>query len=104
MISAVSTDAILHRCWRKIATALTRHRDLELAGQITHSWDNCPELDKPLVLNVWQPGRGWHEQAIRWRDNPWRIRGSIIEKQARRKPGIKVERHFRSPFRAASSR
>jgi hypothetical protein len=48
------------------------HRDLELAGHITHSWDSCPELDKPLVLNVWEPGTGWHEETIRWRDNPWR--------------------------------
>ena len=49
-----------------------RHRDLELAGQIDHSWDTCPELDQPLVLNVWDPETGWREDPIRWRDNPWR--------------------------------
>jgi hypothetical protein len=49
-----------------------RHQDLELAGKIDHPWSACPELDRPLTLNVWEAATGWHEKAIRWRDNPWR--------------------------------
>ena len=49
-----------------------RHRDLELAGQIDHNWDACPELDGPLTLNAWKLSEGWHDEEIRWRDNPWR--------------------------------
>jgi len=49
-----------------------RHRDLELAGRIDHPWLSCPELDKPLTLNIWDPARGWRDEPIRWRDNPWK--------------------------------
>ncbi len=47
-----------------------RHRDLQAAGRLDHDWTNCPELAKPLVLNVWQSGIGWHDVLIGWRDNP----------------------------------
>jgi hypothetical protein len=51
-----------------------RHQDLEIAGKVDHPWENCPELDGPLTLNIWEPGTGWREEAIRWRDNPWKER------------------------------
>ena len=47
------------------------HRELEHAGQIEHAWSACPELDYPLVLDIWDPSLGWHHEEIRWRDNPW---------------------------------
>jgi hypothetical protein len=49
-----------------------RHRDLERAGRIDHAWSDCPELDQPLWLNVWELDLGWRDEPIRWRDNPWR--------------------------------
>jgi hypothetical protein len=49
-----------------------RHQDLEFAGKIDHPWENCPELEGPLTLNIWEPGTGWRDEVIRWRDNPWK--------------------------------
>jgi hypothetical protein len=45
---------------------------LELAGQIDHTWNKCPELDRSLTLKVWEATSGWRDEEIRWRDNPWR--------------------------------
>ena len=49
-----------------------RHRDLEIAGKIDHPWLDCPELDQPLMLKTWEPTVGWRDEAVRWRDNPWK--------------------------------
>jgi hypothetical protein len=49
-----------------------RHRDLEIAEKIYHPWLSCPELEQPLVLNIWEPALGWHDETIPWRDNPWK--------------------------------
>lgn len=47
------------------------HRALEDAGKIRHPWKHCPERARPLTLKVWEPGTGWRDQSIPWRDDPW---------------------------------
>lgn len=48
------------------------HRQLEKSGAIPHAWPNCPELQSPLILRIWEPDSGWYERPISWRDNPWK--------------------------------
>ena len=48
------------------------HKQLEGAGTIHHTWPDCPELQSPLILRVWEPDSGWYERPIEWRDNPWK--------------------------------
>jgi hypothetical protein len=53
------------------------HRHLERNGTISHGWLDCPELQAPLVLHIWEPDSGWYERSIPWRDNPWKeLQGS----------------------------
>jgi hypothetical protein len=35
-------------------------------------WLDCPEVQTPLVLRIWEPDSGWYERPIPWRDNPWK--------------------------------
>ena len=49
-----------------------RHKILEEEGKIAHSWRKCPELDAPLVLDVWERATGWQKRQIPWRDLPWK--------------------------------
>jgi hypothetical protein len=48
------------------------HGQLEQGGAIRHPWRECPELENPLVLRIWEPDSGWYERPIPWRDNPWK--------------------------------
>jgi hypothetical protein len=48
------------------------HQSLEKSGAIPHAWPDCPELQTPLVLRIWEPDSGWYERPIPWRDNPWK--------------------------------
>ncbi len=48
------------------------HDDLEKSGAISHPWDECPELNEPLSLRIWEPSSGWYERPVPWRDNPWK--------------------------------
>lgn len=48
------------------------HDELARARKIDHSWSTCCEMDRPLVLKVWESAKGWQNQLIRWRDNPWK--------------------------------
>jgi hypothetical protein len=48
------------------------HQELEAAGKIDHPWSACREMDRPLLLKVWEPTKGWRNKRIRWRDNPWK--------------------------------
>ena len=48
------------------------HRELERTNRLDHRLADCPELAQPLPLRIWTPQDGWHDGAIRWRDNPWR--------------------------------
>lgn len=45
-----------------------RHRTCQREGLLDHTWEMCPEVRSPLKLEVWEPGSGWHSEAIRWRD------------------------------------
>jgi hypothetical protein len=49
-----------------------RHQRLEQEGRLSHSWADCPELDAPLPLRIWEPATGWRDASIPWRDNPWK--------------------------------
>jgi hypothetical protein len=35
------------------------HRDLEAAGKITHTREQCPERNGPREIRVWEPESGW---------------------------------------------
>jgi hypothetical protein len=48
------------------------HQELASAGKVDHSWSACREMDRPLLLKVWEPAKGWRNTQTRWRDNPWR--------------------------------
>jgi hypothetical protein len=48
------------------------HQSLEKSGAISHMWLDCPEVQTPLVLRIWEPDSGWYERPIPWRDNPWK--------------------------------
>jgi hypothetical protein len=48
------------------------HRGFETKGRLSHAWPDCPELQAPLILRVWEPDSGWYDQQVPWRDNPWK--------------------------------
>ena len=48
------------------------HQALESTGSIKHPWNECPEMDKPLLLQEWTRNTGWQTLEISWRDNPWK--------------------------------
>lgn len=48
------------------------HQSFEKAGTINHPWLDCPELQAPLILHIWEPDSGWYDRPIPWRDNPWK--------------------------------
>ena len=43
------------------------HRRFEEQGVLKHTWEECPELKKPLVLRRFVPGVGWRDDNIPWR-------------------------------------
>jgi len=45
-----------------------RHQSLEREGKITHPWSACPEVRAPLTLRIWEPGSGWRDRQVPWRD------------------------------------
>ncbi len=47
------------------------HQALEATGAVTHSWRECPERIKPLMLQIWTRNSGWQTQEVNWRDQPW---------------------------------
>jgi hypothetical protein len=55
------------------------HKALEKTGAITHTWLDCPEMQAPLILRIWEPDSGWYDRRIPWRDNPWKeVEGSAL--------------------------
>jgi hypothetical protein len=50
------------------------HRQMEASGLMNHVWPNCPELAESLRIRIWEPGAGWRDETIPWRDNPWQER------------------------------
>ncbi len=48
------------------------HRELEKAGAISHARLDCPDLQGPLMLRIWEPDSDWYDRPIPWRDNPWK--------------------------------
>ncbi|HEX5216793.1 MAG TPA: hypothetical protein VFV98_15135 [Vicinamibacterales bacterium] len=43
----------------------TVHRQLELAGRISHGRERCPDRAGPRTIRVWTPANGWRTQAAR---------------------------------------
>lgn len=48
------------------------HGQMEKNGAINHPWRECPEMDEPLILRIWEPDSDWYDRPIPWRDNPWK--------------------------------
>lgn len=44
------------------------HRSLERAGRVNHPWETCPEVRRPLTLQLWESEYGWRDIEMRWRD------------------------------------
>lgn len=59
------------------------HGVFEKRGAISHAWLECPELQAPLVLRIWEPDSGWYERPIPWRDNPWKELAGRHEQEQR---------------------
>lgn len=38
------------------------HRELEIAGKLDHSREQCPDRDGPRAVQVWSPAAGWQPQ------------------------------------------
>lgn len=47
------------------------HRQLEERGILKHTWADCPEVKKPLVVRRFDSGSGWRDENI-----PWRLPGN----------------------------
>jgi hypothetical protein len=41
-----------------------QHAELEHAGKISHSRENCPDRDGPPSIEIWDPSRGWTVHTI----------------------------------------
>jgi hypothetical protein len=39
------------------------HRQLEAAGKLTHTREQCPDRNGPREIQVWEPGAGWRTVA-----------------------------------------
>jgi hypothetical protein len=40
------------------------HRELERAGKISHTREQCPEREGPRQIEIWEPATGWRVQAV----------------------------------------
>ena len=49
---------------RVAASGIGLHRFYEAEGALQHGAEQCPELNQPLVVRIWEPQRGWREAVI----------------------------------------
>jgi hypothetical protein len=59
------TDYVQPKIVAPSGSYLVKHAEYE--HKLGHPWTACPEREKPLTIQHWEPEKGWRDESIPWR-------------------------------------